>query len=246
MTRRLTWINPGEPIPPTANALTQDDGANGLLAAGAELTTERLIEAYPKGVFPWFSEGEPVLWWTPDPRMVLMLDEFKISASFRKIIKRAVHDPELTIVADADFARTMESCGAPRAQQSGTWINPIMMTAYRGLHAMGLAHSVEVHRAGEVVGGLYCVAIGRMVFGESMFSRESNASKLALAALVAWMRRHGGLVIDCQQRTHHLASLGGREIARSVFESMITPLVKDAPLPWAAEPITRDVLCDLE
>ncbi len=245
MTRRLPWINPGDAFPPTTEAFTLDEGANGLLAAGADLSAARLKQAYGLGIFPWFSEGEPVLWWTPNPRMVLMLDEFKISTSFRKTIRRAAHDAEVEIIADADFVQTMHACGAPRAAQSGTWINPMMIEAYQGLHRIGLAHSVEVRRSGTVVGGLYCVSVGRMVFGESMFSRETDASKLALAALVAWMRRHGGLVIDCQQRTQHLASLGGREISRSAFESLITPLVKDATLPWSTKPMTRAVLGDL-
>jgi leucyl/phenylalanyl-tRNA--protein transferase len=242
MNRKLSWIDPSDPLPDTALALTPEDGANGLLAAGADLSPERLIEAYSKGVFPWFSKGEPVLWWTPSPRMVLVLNEFKVSKSFRKEIRNALQDPRIAIAADHDFASTMRACAGPRQTGNGTWISEPMIAAYAALHANGLAHSVEVLRDGQPIGGLYCVSLGKMVFGESMFSQWPGASKIALAALVAWLKRYQGLVIDCQQRTAHLASLGGKEIDRPVFESYVCDLRAQAPLPWKLDPPSKSDL----
>ncbi|MBU3724366.1 MAG: leucyl/phenylalanyl-tRNA--protein transferase [Burkholderiaceae bacterium] len=236
MNRKLVWIDPHDPLPPTEQALTPDEGANGLLAAGADLSAARLIEAYSRGVFPWFSRGEPVLWWTPSPRMVLMLNEFKISKSLRKTIRQALEDDALEIQTDHNFPAVMQACAEPRLRQSGTWISSPMIEAYSDLHAMGYAHSVCVMREGRLMGGLYCVSLGRMVFGESMFSRAPDCSKLALAALVAWLRNQGALMIDCQQRTDHLASLGGREIERTEFESMVHKLTGLAALPWSSAP----------
>ena len=246
MTRTLAWLNPHDLLPPSAQALTEAEGANGLLAAGTDISCERLIEAYSHGVFPWFSEGEPVLWWTPNPRMVLMLDEFNVSTSFRKTLRKACKDPDLEIVMDRDFHHVMRACAAPRRADGGTWIHPMMIEAYGELHAQGLAHSIELMRRDQPVGGLYCVSLGQMVFGESMFSREPGASKIALAALVEWLQRHGGRVIDCQQRTAHLASLGGREIARTEFESMMQLLVAEPPLPWALDPVSNTDLTKWE
>lgn len=236
MNRRLAWVEPSDPLPPTDRALTIEEGANGLLAAGADLSLERLTEAYCRGIFPWFSRGEPVLWWTPSPRMVLMLDEFKISKSFRKTIAQALADDTIEIRVNQDFIGVMHDCAAPRTTQTGTWISEPMIAAYGQLHTAGHAHSVEIFREDSRVGGLYCVAFGRMVFGESMFSQEPNASKLALAALVGWLRQHGALVIDCQQRTDHLASLGGREIDRSIFETHVQTLIQHGNLPWRTSP----------
>lgn len=243
MNRSLIWIDVNDPLPPTHQALTLAEGANGLLAAGVDLSAERLIEAYSKGVFPWFSKGEPVLWWSPSPRMVLKLDEFKVTKSFRKAIHAALDDPTVEITADQDFQGVMQACAAPRGAQSGTWISPPMIAAYTELHQRGLAHSLEVRQGGELVGGLYCVALGQMVFGESMFSRQPNGSKLALAALVSWLKQHGARMIDCQQQTAHLASLGGREIDRQEFEGDVSTLIACAPLPWRASPPGKQDLC---
>lgn len=242
MNRKLCWINPGDPLPDTSLALTPEDGANGLLAAGADLSPQRLIEAYSKGVFPWFSKGEPVLWWTPAPRMVLMVGEFKVSKSFRKEIRKALESPTLEITRDLDFRETMQSCAKPRASGNGTWISEPMITAYHGLHKTGHAHSVQVTHDGQCIGGLYCVSIGKMVFGESMFSRSPGASKLALACLVGWLLRQGGVVIDCQQRTDHLASLGGKEIERPVFEDYVKTLGTLEGLPWGQDPPSKQDL----
>lgn len=244
MKRQLTWIEPNDPLPPTDLALTIEDGANGLLAAGADLSPQRLTEAYRKGVFPWFSKGEPVLWWTPSPRMVLMLDEFKISKSFGKTITRVIADSTFEILCDRDFVGVMRACAAPRAGQSGTWISEPMISAYQQLHQMGHAHSIEVFRDQQRVGGLYCVSFGKMVFGESMFATETDASKLALASLVGWLKRQGAVVIDCQQRTDHLASLGGREIDRSAFETYIHRLTQLEELPWRSAPPCKQDLMD--
>ena len=242
MNRKLSWVEPQEPLPDTSLALTIDEGANGLLAAGADLGVSRLVEAYSRGIFPWFSQGEPVLWWTPSPRMVLYLDEFKVSKSFRKEIQRVSDDPSIRVTADQDFAAMMQSCAQPRSSGSGTWISPPMIAAYHGLHQQGLAHSVHVMQGEQCIGGLYCVSLGRMVFGESMFSARPGASKIALAALVGWLNRHQGLVIDCQQHNAHLASLGGREIDRSVFESHVRELSVQNALPWALDPPSKNDL----
>jgi leucyl/phenylalanyl-tRNA--protein transferase len=245
MNRTLSWIAPGDPLPPTELALTPEEGANGLLAAGADLSSARLIEAYQRGVFPWFSKGEPVLWWTPDPRMVLQIAQFKISKSFSKTIQRALSDPELEIRSDDDFEAVMRACAEARPGQSGTWISDPMIQSYCDLHAQGLAHCVTLHRGGALLGGLYCVAIGKMVFGESMFSRMPNGSKLALAALVGWLRSQGGLVIDCQQKTEHLASLGAQEIRRQEFESIVQDLTRLNTLAWSTAPVSKTDLARL-
>jgi leucyl/phenylalanyl-tRNA---protein transferase len=242
MKRQLIWVEAHDPLPDSSQALTAAEGANGLLAAGADLGPDRLIQAYSRGIFPWFSRGEPVLWWTPDPRMVLYLDDFAISKSFRKTIRRAQENPDLSITCDQDFAGVMRACAAPRQGQAGTWISAPMISAYQTLQRQGLAHSLEVRARGELVGGLYCVAIGQMVFGESMFSQQPDASKLALATLVAWLQQHGGLVIDCQQHTGHLASLGAREIGRREFEAHVSTLIKSPTLPWQSTPPGKESL----
>lgn len=177
-----------------------------------------LRAAYRRGIFPWFSEGQPILWWSPDPRMVLQVDRFRLHPSMRKTLRRFVRTPRCEIRFDHDFARVIAQCASqPRGASTGTWIVPDMQLAYRQLHQAGLAHSVETWIDGELVGGLYCVAIGQAVFGESMFSRVSDASKIALAALVAFCRAHGVRLIDCQQTTRHLQSLGATEITRTQF-----------------------------
>lgn len=236
MNRKLPWIGPHDPLPPTDQALTEDEGANGLLAAGTDISPQRLIEAYGRGIFPWFSQGEPVLWWSPAPRMVLMLDDFKVSKSLRKSLRSALDCADISVACDTDFPTIMAVCAEPRPGQAGTWISPVMINAYSALHAMGLAHSIEVRRAGRLIGGLYCMSMGKMVFGESMFTREPDASKIALATLVAWLKLHGAQMIDCQQRTEHLVSLGGREIERSRFEESIRQLQESPALPWQASP----------
>ena len=216
----IHWLcGPDDALPQTSLALPPDSDAPGLLAAGGELTPRRLEEAYAKGVFPWYSEGQPVLWWSPDPRMVLRVSDFKVSRSLRKTLARFVHTPGCEIRIDASFASVIQACArAPRQGQAGTWIVPAMISAYLAWHEAGRVHSFETWVDGRLVGGLYGVSLGRMFFGESMFSDATDASKIALAALVCFCREHAVSMIDCQQRTEHLGSMGAREMKRSEFE----------------------------
>jgi leucyl/phenylalanyl-tRNA--protein transferase len=214
----IPWLGPESPFPPLEAALLRP---NGLLAVGGDLSPSRLIEAYRHGIFPWFNEGEPILWWSPDPRMVLFPQELKISRSLRKTLKRGNYE----IRADSAFKQVMEACAAPRGEHTGTWIHPEMIAAYGRLHEMGMAHSMETWIEGELVGGLYGVGQGKMFFGESMFSRVSDASKIAFVHLVAQLQRWGFEMIDCQMKTEHLASLGAREISRNEFRQKLKELV---------------------
>jgi leucyl/phenylalanyl-tRNA---protein transferase len=214
----LPWLQPGEPFPPPARAWGQHTPAPGLLAAGGALDVPTLLAAYALGVFPWFSPGQPILWWSTDPRMVLSVQAFKRHRSLSQSIKRFVADAACEIRVDYNFRAVIEACSrSPREGQSGTWIVPEMVDAYVQLHRAGHAHSVETWVGGELVGGLYCVAIGQAVFGESMFTRQSDASKIALATLVAFCEREGIALIDCQQNTAHLASMGAYEVPRTEF-----------------------------
>jgi len=223
MTRRtrapaLPWLEPGQAFPPVATAWGADDPAPGLLAAGGALDVPTLRAAYAEGIFPWYSEGQPTLWWSPDPRMVLQVADFRLHDSLRKPLRSALRSQRIEVRFDHDFSAVIRHCAAtPRQGQHGTWILPEMVAAYEDLHRAGHAHSVETWWDGELSGGLYCVNLGAMVFGESMFSHRSNASKIALAGLVAFCRAHGIGAIDCQQNTAHLASLGAREMARADF-----------------------------
>ena len=210
----LTWIEPHQPLPPPETARLEP---NGLIAAGRDLSARRLLEAYAQGIFPWYSQGQPVLWWSPDPRMVVFVDQFQPSRSLRKTLRRARETGNWTITLDRCFVQVMQACAAPRPGQDGTWITRDIIKAYHALHQAGHAHSVEVWANGELVGGLYGVSIGRMFFGESMFTRVSDASKCAYAALIAMLRRLGFSMVDCQQSTGHLASLGAQEISRTEF-----------------------------
>ena len=210
----LTWVEPDQPLPPPESARAEP---NGLVAAGRDLSSKRLLEAYRQGIFPWYSQGQPVLWWSPDPRMVVFVDEFKPSRSLRKTLRRVDLSGHWTITLDQAFIDVMQACAAPRSGQDGTWITRDIIKAYHALHQAGNAHSVEVWEHGRLIGGLYGVSIGRMFFGESMFARVSDASKCAYAALIAMLRRLGFSMVDCQQSTEHLASLGAREITRDQF-----------------------------
>lgn len=220
----IPWLTDNAPFPPVAQALHEP---NGLLAAGGDLTSARLLNAYRHGIFPWFSPGDPVLWWSPDPRMVLIPDEFKLSGSLAKILRSGTFE----VRTDTAFEQVMRACAAPRGEQQGTWIDEQMIAAYCALHQSGDAHSVETWLAGKLVGGLYGVAIGQMFYGESMFSLVSNASKIALAHLA---RESGCLMIDCQMHTPHLASLGARLIPRDEFIGRLEELV-DMKGQWIIE-----------
>ncbi len=230
----LHWLDDAAPLPPSSQALGPRSEAPGLLAVGGALTPQRLAEAYRRGVFPWFSQGQPVLWWTPDPRMVLPVAEFHPSHSLRKTLRRFARTPGCEIRIDSAFASVMHHCaGVPRNGQRGTWIVPAMVDAYSAWHAEGAVHSVETWVDGELAGGLYGVGIGRMFFGESMFALRRDASKIALAALVAFCRGEGIALIDCQQQTGHLARLGAREISRADFERHLARAVAEpAPAKW--------------
>ena len=194
---------------------------NGLLAIGGDLSSRRLIKAYRHGIFPWFSRGQPILWWSPAPRMVLFPDELHISRSLRKSMRTRGYEVSL----DQAFEPTICACAAPRDQASGTWLLPEMISSYAALHEAGIAHSVEVWHEEELVGGLYGIALGQIFFGESMYSRRSDASKTALVLLADIARRHPFRLIDCQVYTPHLASLGAREIDRNSFEGALRDLV---------------------
>ena len=207
-------LGPRDPFPPISRALRSP---NGLLCAGAELSPERLVDAYSHGIFPWFSEGDPILWWSPDPRMVLFPGELKVSRSLRKSVARGVYETRV----DTAFAEVMRECARPRDAHGGTWIVPEMVEAYTRLHELGHAHSVESWLDGELAGGLYGVALGKVFFGESMFARAPDASKVALVKLVERLLAHGYRLIDCQQATAHLASLGAREIPRAQFATLV-------------------------
>jgi leucyl/phenylalanyl-tRNA--protein transferase len=226
----VPWLSPGDPFPPVERALRDP---NGLLAAGMELSSQRLIDAYSRGIFPWFNEDDPVLWWSPDPRMVLFTNELRVSRSLRKVLRAG----GFTVTFDAAFEDVMRGCAEPRAGQEGTWISDVMLEAYTTLADAGLAHSVEVWSGRSLVGGLYGVAVGKMFFGESMFSRTSNASKVGLTTLVRQLERWGFEVIDCQMSTGHLASLGAREISRPAFVALVERLSAEPaiPAPWRAD-----------
>jgi leucyl/phenylalanyl-tRNA--protein transferase len=218
----IPWLEPGTPFPPVDKALASP---NGLLCAGEELNPGRILEAYRQGIYPWYSEGDPVLWWSPEPRMVLFPGELKVSRSLGKVVRRGDFETRV----DTAFARVMRECAAPRNGQSGTWIVPEMIEAYGELHAGGYAHSVESWQAGELVGGLYGLWLGRVFFGESMFSRTTDASKVALVRLVEIVASRGARVIDCQQATRHLASLGARPIARRAFSQLLQDSIQCSP-----------------
>ena len=232
--RALAWVGPTDPLPDPAHAQSDPDG---LLVAGADLSATRLLEAYRQGIFPWYSDDQPVLWWSPDPRMVLYLDEFRATRSLTRTVRRAQREARWQVTLDTCFERVMRECARPREHQDRTWITEAIVAAYCDLHRIGAAHSVEVWERDRLVGGLYGVSIGRMFFGESMFTRVADASKTALFALVQLLRRHGFRVIDCQQNTRHLASLGAREISRATFLQQVAELIRQPGPDWRASSI---------
>jgi len=215
----IRWLRDAQdPLPPARRALAADSEAPGLVAAGGELTSARLAEAYAKGIFPWYSEGQPILWWSPEPRMVLLPSEFELTRSLRKTIRRFARRSDCALRIDHDCRAVITACATtPRQGESGTWIVGEMIEAYAAWHDAGHVHSFETWIDGELAGGLYGVCVGRMFFGESMFTRRTDASKIALTALVGFCLDRGIETIDCQQRTSHLASLGGRELRRAEF-----------------------------
>jgi len=223
----IPWLESDSPFPPLQAAMRDP---NGLLAAGGDLSVPRLLEAYRQGIFPWFGEGDPILWWSPDPRMVLAPEELKVSRSLAKTLRNKPYE----IRFDMAFDEVMAGCAQSRATQPGTWITAEMCEAYSRLHRLGHAHSVETWIDGELAGGLYGVAIGAVFFGESMFSRARDASKIALVALVRYCLAAGIRLIDCQMHTGHLASLGARDIPRRQFSHRLAELIDypRCPGPW--------------
>lgn len=240
----LPWLDPGNPFPDVAQTWGPADPIPGLLAAGGALDVETLVDAYSHGIFPWFSTGQPILWWSPDPRMVLQVDAFRVHRSLRKTLEHFRRDARCEIRIDHSFGEVIRACAtAPREGQAGTWILPQMVAAYEALHRAGYAHSVETWVDGVLVGGLYCVAVGTAVFGESMFAHRTDASKIALSALMAFCRHHGITRVDCQQNTPHLASLGAAEMPRAVFAEHIAQHREQPAPPWVFEPLYwREIL----
>ena len=228
----IPWLRGSDPFPPLERAL---DEPNGLLAAGGTMDPPRLLDAYRRGIFPWYSEGQPLLWWSPDPRMVLFTDELKVSRSLRKRLR----ERRFEVRVDSACERVIAACGGPREGQSGTWITSEVRRAYGVLHARGYVHSVETWRDGALVGGLYGVALGRVFFGESMFARETDASKVALVHLAEILRTLDVPLIDCQQDTEHLASLGARTISRERFAALLRELINSGEPPggWPTTPM---------
>lgn len=219
----IPLLGPADPFPPVDRALADP---NGLLAAGGGLSARRLLAAYERGIFPWFSEGDPVLWWSPDPRMVLPTGGVHVSRSLARRMRQAAYD----VTFDRAFGDVLRACAAPRRGESGTWLVPSMIRAYERLHGAGVAHSVEIWMGGELAGGLYGVALGRMFFGESMFTRRTDASKIAVVTLAAQLARWGVPLIDCQMRTEHLASLGAVDVPRTEFVRTVAHLVRQPPV----------------
>lgn len=236
--RSLPWLEHGDSFPAVESAWPPTSDAPGLLAAGGDLEVTTLERAYCNGIFPWFSEGQPILWWSPDPRMVLKTANFRLRRSLCQALMRFRSDSRCEIRFDSAFSQVIEACAStPRRGQPGTWILPDMVQAYTRLHRAGTAHSVETWIDGKLVGGLYCVAVGHAVFGESMFAHQTDASKIALAALVAFCRQTGVTAIDCQQNTAHLASLGATELPRKVFLAHIQKSQENRPLDWRFTPL---------
>jgi len=221
----LTALNPfdsNQPFPDVASALEEP---NGLLAVGGCLSSRRLLNAYRHGVFPWFSQGEPILWWSPDPRLVLFPERLHVSRSLRKTLKGG----RFTFSFDGCFERVIDACAMPRAYASSTWISPAIKRAFCQLHAQGLAHSFEAWQGGKLVGGLYGLALGQVFFGESMFHDETDASKAAFAYSVDCLQAWGYRLVDCQVHTEHLASLGAEEIPRTEFVRLLAVYCEQPP-----------------
>lgn len=228
------WIDDNAPVdafPPVQLALEEP---NGLLAVGGDLAPERIIAAYRQSIFPWYSEGQPILWWSPNPRAVLFPEQLKVSRSLRKTLRKQLFD----VTLDRDFKAVIQACAEPRSYEKETWISPEIQSAYQSLHRLGYAHSVEAWQDGRLVGGLYGIALGQIFFGESMFSRTSNASKVAFTYLTRQLLQWGYKLIDCQVSSEHLQSLGATDIDRSEFLTYLETYtdLPGHPSPWAFDP----------
>lgn len=223
----LPWLDGDTPFPPLSRALTSP---NGLLAAGGDLSPQRLLQAYSQGIFPWYNPGEPILWWSPDPRMVLIPQQLRITRSLAKVLRNRSYE----IRVDTAFRQVMTACAAPRDAEGGSWIGPEIIDGYCALHQLGHAHSIETWIDGELAGGLYGVALGKMFYGESMFARRNDASKIAFVHLVQKLQQWGFGMIDCQMFTHHLHSFGAQLIPRTQFAATLKLLIAEEPMfkPW--------------
>lgn len=236
----LVWLDDDTPLPHPDKALPE-----GLLAVGGGLSVARLTEAYSKGVFPWFSEDDPVLWWSPDPRMVLACADFHASSSLRKKLRQIARNeagptPRVQVLLNTAFVDVIRACADTRQQQGGTWISPEIQQAYLRWHRQGGVHSVETWIDGQLAGGLYGVSMGGFFFGESMFSHVSDASKIALAYLVAYLQRHNVQHIDCQQETGHLASLGAKPVPRTRFLTWLDQALTRPKPGWGSGQLLAD------
>ena len=223
--RHIEWLaeDPAAPFPPVEQALLDPDG---LLAVGGDLSPQRLLNAYQHGIFPWYTEGEPILWWSPDPRCVLFPEKLKISRSLRKTLRKQLFEVRM----DTAFEAVMQACAENRPNQKGTWITDDILQAYVNMHQLGFAHSVECWQDGQLMGGLYGMAIGKVFFGESMFSRKTDASKVAMVYLCEYLKQHGFKLIDSQVYTQHLESLGAEMIPRTRFTELLEQYCwEDAP-----------------
>ena len=234
----LPWLEPGDGFPPAESAWGEDTDAPGLLAAGGALDTETLLRAYSQGIFPWYGEGQPLLWWSTSPRMLLHTRAFRLHRSLRKVLRKFLQTPGCEIRVDTAFGAVIDACSSSlRHGQAGTWILPEMRAAYTDLHRAGHAHSIETWQDGTLIGGLYCVSIGKAVFGESMFARRSDASKIALAALVGMTLSQGVEWIDCQQVTEHLAFMGAGPVDRASFSQALRTARDQAGIRWEFQPL---------
>ena len=237
----IPWITPDMNFPQTNLGISDISELNGLLAASDRLDSTMLIKAYKKGIFPWSGQDQPILWWSPNPRMVLKCSDFKLRNSLKKKIKTKIKNG-IKITCDLAFKEVITACSLPRAGQKSSWITQEIINSYIKLHKKNLAHSIEVWDDLDLIGGLYIVSIGKMVFGESMFYKQSDASKIALTALVKWLIKNEGQMIDCQQQTQHLASFGAKPIERKKFEELNEKLVNESELPWSTSPLTVETL----
>ncbi len=232
---QIPWLGPNDSFPDPLQNADPDPSVPGLIAVSERIYPGQLRQAYQRGIFPWYSDNQPVLWWSPDPRMVLQPSHFKCSESLRKNIRHFCHDSQCQLVVDGDFGAVIRACAtSTRKDQDGTWITHEIMDAYTTFHEQGHAHSLALLENGELIGGLYCVALGGMVFGESMFSHKPNASKMALAALSAWCIQRQVAMIDCQQETAHLRSLGAAPISRTHFLQQLQSSLNQSniEIPW--------------
>lgn len=232
----LPFLQAHEAFPPVNQALGHNSPHPGLLAAGGVLDADTLEQAYARGIFPWYNQNSPILWWSTDPRMVLYPKAFKLHRSLRKTLRHFINNPQCHIRINSQFEAVMQHCAAPRASQTGTWITDDIISAYTQLHQRGLAHSIETWVDDELVGGLYVVALGHAVFGESMFSKQANASKIALSALVCLCLAHDIQMIDCQQETEHMARLGAHAIQRKDFIAHVEHAKKHTAIEWQFYP----------